>query len=331
MGCRLFFIGEEMERALRVAIAGASGIGKHHAKWFHRVGAQVVGFLGRSRESAAATECVLRDIFPFSGQGYWDLDQLLTEEVPDVVDVCLPNEAHFDCVKSALEQSCHVLCEKPLVWHSGGAEQTQMQARALVDLARQTNLHLGVCTQYAASLPYYRQLYEEARGALTTVESFYAEMETLARGRRRSAAEVWIDMAPHPLSMLLAWMPDGVIEPESLKVVSGSGEVRACFSFTNSTGSCRCEIIVRDLHEGQPLRRFGVNGFLVDCEGRSAPDGTYCSVLSTGELELVGDDFMSLLIARFTEAAVQPKLVPLVSGEVGLHNLELQLQVLENA
>ena len=320
-----------MERPLRVAIAGASGIGKHHAKWFHRVGAQVVGFLGRSRESAAATECALGDIFPFAGRGYWDLDQLLTEEAPDVVDVCLPNEAHFDCVKYALERGCHVLCEKPLVWHSDGAEQTLMQARALVDLAQQTDLHFGVCTQYAASLPYYRQLYEEARGLLATVESFYAEMETLARGRRRSAAEVWIDMAPHPLSMLLAWMPDGVVEPESLQVMSGSGEVRACFSFADAMGSCRCEIIVRDLHAGQPLRRFGVNGFLVDCAGRSAPDGTYCSVLSAGESELVGEDFMSLLIARFTEAAMQPNLAPLVSGEVGLRNLELQLQILQNA
>ena len=146
-------------------------------------GRKSLAFWAAVGESAAATECVLRDIFPFSGQGYWDLDQLLTEEAPDVVDVCLPNEAHFDCVKCALERGCHVLCEKPLVWHSDGAEQTLIQARALVDLARQTNLHLGVCTQYAATLPYYRQLYEEARGSITTIESFYAEMETLARGR----------------------------------------------------------------------------------------------------------------------------------------------------
>ena len=125
----LFVLEEKWKGPLRVAIAGASGIGKHHAKWFHRVGAQVVGFLGRSRESAAATERVLRDIFPFAGRSYWDLDRLLTEEAPDVVDVCLPNEAHFDCAKCAFERGCHVLCEKPLVWHSDGAQQTQMQAR----------------------------------------------------------------------------------------------------------------------------------------------------------------------------------------------------------
>ena len=157
-------------------------------------------------------------------------------------------------------------------------------------------------------------------------------METLARGRRRCAAEVWIDMSPHPLSMLLSWMPDGVIEPTSLQVVSGSGEARACFNFADSAGSCRCEIIVRAICTRVNLcGDSALMAFSSIAQGGLRPDGTYCSVLSTGESELIGDDFMSLLIAQFAEAAVQPKLAPLVSGEVGLHNLELQLQVLQNA
>ena len=58
-----------MEEVLRVAIAGASGIGKHHAKWFHQAGAQVVGFCGSNEASVAATSKALKGLFPFSGRG----------------------------------------------------------------------------------------------------------------------------------------------------------------------------------------------------------------------------------------------------------------------
>jgi predicted dehydrogenase len=320
-----------MEEVLRVAIAGASGIGKHHAKWFHQAGAQVVGFLGSNAESVAATSQSLRDIFPFAGRGYCDLDQLLAEEAPDLVDVCLPNEAHFDCVKRALERGCHVLCEKPMVWHPAGPAQTRAQAQELVDLARQVDRRLGVCTQYAASLPHYLQLYEPVRGPLIGIESFYAEMETVARGRSRSAEEIWVDMGPHPLSLLLAWIPEGAIEPASLEVELVGGEARARFDFVYSAGSCRCEIVVRDLLEGQPVRRFGINGLLVNCAGRPTADGTYCSVLSSGAAEQLGEDFMSLLVAQFAQSTIEPDLVPLVPGAIGLRNLELQLQILQHA
>ena len=320
-----------MEEVLRVAIAGASGIGKHHAKWFHQAGAQVVGFLGSSEESTVATSEALRDIFPFSGRGYCDLDQLLAEEAPDLVDVCLPNEAHFDCAKRALGQGCHVLCEKPMVWHPAGPAHTRAQARELVDLVRQVNRRLGICTQYAAALPHYQQLYEPVHGPLVGIESFYAEMETVARGRRRSAEEIWIDMGPHPLSLLLAWIPEGAIEPASLEVELVVGEARARFDFVYSAGSCRCEIVVRDLLEGQPVRRFGINGLLVNCAGRPTADGTYCSVLSSGAAEQLGEDFMSLLVAQFAQSTIAPDLVPLVPGAIGLRNLELQLQILQHA
>ena len=43
----LFSLERKMEEVLRVAIAGASGIGKHHAKWFHQAGTQVVGVPAR--------------------------------------------------------------------------------------------------------------------------------------------------------------------------------------------------------------------------------------------------------------------------------------------
>ena len=314
-----------------VAIAGASGIGKHHAKWFHQAGTRVVGFLGSSEERVVATSEALRAIFPFTGRGYWDFDRLLEVEQPEVVDVCLPNEAHYDCAKRALAHGCHVLCEKPMAWDLAGVEQTLARARELVDLARRADRRLGICTQYAALLEHYLKLYQPVRGPLDGIESFYAEMETLARGRLRSAEEVWVDMGPHPLSLLLAWKPGGAIEPSSLAVEWSGSEVRARFDFSDASGTCRCEIAVRDLSAGQPLRRFGVNGFLVDCSGRPDADGTYCSVLSTPDEELLGADFMSLLIAQFARSAAEPNTPPLIPGEVGLCNLELQLQILQSA
>ena len=318
-----------MKEGLRVAVAGANGIGKHHAKWFDQAGAQVVGFLGSNEQSITATSQVLREVFPFSGRGYWDLDQMLAEETPDILDVCLPNEAHFDCVQRALKQGCHVLCEKPMVWDPQGASQAQ--AQTLVDLARRCDRHLGICTQYAAATPQYLQLYESARGSLANIETFYAEMETVARGRRRTAEEIWVDMGPHPLSVLLAWIPDDVIEPASLQVEMVDGETRARFDFVDSKGSCSCEVVVRDLIGGQPMRRFGANGFLVECTGRSTADGIYRSVLSAGGKELMGEDFMSLLVAQYVQVVKGPDLSPLVTGEIGLRNLSLQLQILQGA
>ncbi|MCC7262511.1 MAG: Gfo/Idh/MocA family oxidoreductase [Candidatus Latescibacteria bacterium] len=317
--------------ALRVAIAGASGIGRHHGKWHHQAGASVVGFLGRDEQSCAATAAGLRATFPFTGRAYWDLGRLLAVEQPQVVDICVPNELHFSCARQALEAGCHILCEKPLVWQAGsGFAQLLDQARLLVALARKHHLQLGICTQYAASLPHYRCLYEAVRGPLGEISSFFAEMESVSRGRQRDARTMWIDMGPHPLSLLLSWFPDGAIDPASLRVEFAGSQARAEFDFVADGRCCQSQILIRDRQEGSPVRRFGVNGLVVDCLGRTDAAGVYRAVLRQGETEVVGDDFMQLLIAQFDQAAGQGS-PPLVDGATGVRNLELQLEILQEA
>lgn len=316
---------------MRVAVAGVSGIGKHHAKWHHLAGAEVVAFLGSSEESCVKGAQALCDIFPFSGRGYSDFDQLLEREQPDVVDICLPNELHFDYALKALERGCHVLCEKPLVWVGQDPLHIRALAQKLVDCASEGGLRLGVCSQYAAALPHYGRLHEACGGSVEPPRAFYAEMDTLARGRARSAEEIWIDMGPHPLSLLLAWMPQGVVQSDSLDVAFSGGQARARFDFSDREQTCRCEVIVRDLAEGKPVRRFGVNDFIVDCEGRADATGAYRCVLSADSIEEMGDDFMLLHIAQFLACVEDPALALLASGETGLRNLELQLQVLQRA
>lgn len=318
-------------RALRVAIAGASGIGRHHGKWHHQAGAEVVGFLGRDEQRCAATAASLGATFPFAGRAYWDLGRLLETERPEVVDVCVPNELHFSCARQALAAGCHVLCEKPLVWQADGSPARLLeQAHSLVVQARDRGLQFGVCTQYAASLPHYRRLYEEVQGPLGEITSFFAEMESVSRGRQRDARTMWIDMGPHPLSLLLSWFPGGVIDPASLRVEFAGSQAKAEFDFVAGPQICRSQILIRDRQEGSPVRRFGVNGVVVDCLGRSDASGVYRAVLRRGQTEVMGDDFMQLLIAQFDQALAQGE-APMVDGATGVRNLELQLQILQEA
>ena len=319
-----------MSNKVKVAVAGASGIGKHHAKWYHRAGCEVIAFWGRSEASCALTERALKEIFPFAGRAYWDLERMLAQEQPDLVDVSLPNELHFDCAWLALEAGCHVLCEKPLVWDAEPGVALLDQGRRLIEKARERGRQFGVCTQYAASLPHYLELHRLERGPVERIHSFYAEMETLARGRQRDAAAVWLDMGPHPLSLLLSWVPEGALDLNSLQVHTGEREVRAVFDFNTAANTCHSEVVVRDVEVGQPVRRFGLNGFLADCEGRADQGGEYRAVLRHGERELMGTDFMELLIRQCIAAIEQPSpdKKMLVTGEAGLKNLELQLQIL---
>ncbi len=318
---------------MRVAVAGVNGIGKHHAKWYHLADAEVVAFLGSSQSSCVMGAEALRAIFPFDGRSYSNFDALLEHERPDVVDICMPNELHFAYVKKALEYGSHVLCEKPLVWEEhSDPEELVRKAHELVDIAHARDLHLGMCSQYAAALPHYERVHERSRGAVESPSSFFVEMETLARGRHRRPEEIWVDMGSHPLSLLLAWIPNGSVCIETLEVSFVGQEVRACFDFRirDQVRTCRCEIIVRDVLEGQPIRRFGINGFIVDCEGKADETGAYRCVLSSEAIEDVGEDFMSLHIAQFMSCVKTPTLAPLVSGEIGARNLELQLQILQH-
>lgn len=320
-----------MQQTFRVAVVGASGIGRHHAKWHQLAGSRVVGFLGTSPERCRETEQKLRDLFGFAGRGYCDWDELVENERPEVVDVCSPNRWHGAYIDRALEAGCHVLCEKPLVWREDGdAAEMLREAAALVDKAVGLDRRFGICTQYSVALPHYERMYTALRGPLGPITEFKAEMETLARGRRRSAAEVWVDMGSHPLSLLLAWMPDGRIDADSLQANLVGRRVEARFDFVYSGGTCRCEVIVADIDAGAPVRRFGVNGLEVECEGKNDAEGVYRMALRHGEHEIFERDYMSLLIEGFA-AACRRGSPPQPPAAVGLRNLELQLEILGRA
>jgi hypothetical protein len=310
---------------LRVAIAGAGGIGRHHAKWHAYVGSEVVAALGQRPEQLPITRGQLQELFGFHGRMYSDFGDLLRTERPDVVDICAPNDAHYDLARQALAAGCHVLCEKPLVW-GPSPERSLALAADLHDRANSGGLHLGMCSQYAASLKQYGRICSSADPVNSS--SFVAEMETLSRGQPRGAAEIWVDMGPHPLSLILAVWPTATLLPKSLHVRFIDRTAEARFTIDSEGHRCDCRVKVRDCDEGPLTRRFAFDGHSVDLAGRASDDGTYRSVMISEGLEDLDDDFMLLLIEQFTRVVSGEDLSSLVPSHVALRNLEFQASIL---
>ncbi|HIG16026.1 MAG TPA: Gfo/Idh/MocA family oxidoreductase [Candidatus Handelsmanbacteria bacterium] len=312
-------------KALRVAIAGAGGIGRHHAKWHAQGGSEVVAILGSQADRIPTTSRQLQELFGFHGRGYTDFDDLLARERPDVIDICTPNEAHFDLARQALDAGCHVLCEKPLVWASTSTTALE-QARSLVDQAEALGLHLGMCSQYATSLAQYRRLCPLIDP--TTSSSFAVEMETLSRGQPRDAAAIWVDMGPHPLSLILAAWPTASLLPNSLRVAFEGRTAMAWFTIDAEGHHCRCHVTVRDRDEGPLVRRFSFDDHAVDLSGRADDEGVYRSVMTQDGVEDLGDDLMRLLIEQFARAVCGDDSEPIVPPRVAMRNLGLQATIL---
>ncbi len=127
-----------MKQNLKVLVHGTGYAGQGHAEAFRYVGAEIVGMVGR-------TESVLHEAARKLDIPYTSLDwqQALGECQPDVVAIGTPGGAHVEPITQAIEQGCHVFCDKPLT-HDGDS------ARKLHELA----VAKGVKTAFAASYRY---------------------------------------------------------------------------------------------------------------------------------------------------------------------------------
>ena len=321
-----------MAESLRAVVLGASGIGKHHVKWLMRAGCDVAGFLGTSTESVATTEAMLREIAGFEGRGYTSLAQLIGDCRPQVASVCTPMDAHYEHVLACLGAGCSVLCEKPLVGGEALSHNAQLYlAERLVETAAATGSIFAVNTQYAAAAPHLLGICVSEHTCATPVTSYFMQMESRGGGGTREFEAIWHDLVAHPLSVLLALVPDGEVLWETVECVLQSQRNECSFRFARPEGpACNVRILLQNVPEGPMKRQFIVDGVNVQYEGRNDEDGVYCSYLSHDGTETKATDFMEESITRFASAAAGEGEV-LATGATGLRNLELQLRLLEKA
>ncbi|MCU1556505.1 MAG: oxidoreductase domain protein [Microbacteriaceae bacterium] len=112
-----------MREHLRVAVVGTGGWGEQHARIFsRRSDTELVGIVGRDPSRTASRAAT------YASVPYTDLDEMLRDARPDLVTVCLPNEAHFEPTRHLLRAGVPLLVEKPLVFELDQADALLREA-----------------------------------------------------------------------------------------------------------------------------------------------------------------------------------------------------------
>ena len=321
-----------MRNGLKVGIIGASGIGQYHARWHTLCGSDVVGFVGTSDVSVARTRARLKAYFGFEGRGYTTVSEMLEKEAPDIVAVTSPYDEHKAHVLEVIRYGAHVLCEKPLVWDEDLAlDGILSDGRKVAASARVSDRLFGMTAQYPTCLPMYRELYESVRGDLGPVESIKMEMEVKRRGERKLFESNWIDVASHPLSLVIALLGRGSLTWEDASCTIEEAECHASFTYRGDRGTADVSFVIRDIEEGTPVRRFGINGFLADWVGFADSDGIYRATLTHGSDSVAGDDFLHTMIQSFTTSVLDGSTDVIIGPDEALLNLEHQVDLLRLA
>lgn len=134
-------------KEVNVSVLGASGwMGKVHTMAFQTF----PHFFGESGGTARITALVSSNPNAEKDLGFrargakilktWQ--EAVADPDVDLIDICLPDNMHYDVAKAALLAGKHVFCEKPLA-------DTAVQARELADIAREK----GVITRVGHAFP----------------------------------------------------------------------------------------------------------------------------------------------------------------------------------
>lgn len=311
--------------SLKVAVVGVRGVGKFHAQWYAKEGCEVVAFVGSSPETLAQNEKALKSVIPnFQGRGYANLCDMLEREKPDAISVCSPHRLHADHCLEALSRGVHVLCEKPLVWFGPDRlDEALEQAQKVVNLAEERNLRFAVNTQYVAAVPHLLQIWDE-KGLPKIPEKVMLTMEAKVRDRDTSGVNLWVDLAPHPLSILLALFPESELDLDSLVFEEGADSLTAHFTIRHTichqTHQIPVTVRVRR-HEGELERSIAWGEFKVKflpCVGK---DGVYRIQLDWSKGRRTTEDFMQISIRKFVRSILGEG-TPLCDAEMALRQME---------
>jgi predicted dehydrogenase len=117
-----------------IGLVGYGGIGKFHtANWrnlnlYYPDLPRVIELRGAASRSQASAELAVSE----GGYGYGTVryQDLLDDPGIDLIDICTPNDTHYEITLAALEAGKHVYCEKPLALDLDQAREMVQRAEA---------------------------------------------------------------------------------------------------------------------------------------------------------------------------------------------------------
>lgn len=311
-----------------VAILGASGIGRHHAKWWKTDGAHVVAFLGSTPESVCNTAAALHQ--HLGGlrppRGFCSLAELIAQTHPDIADICLPPPLHYAAAREALHNGLHVICEKPFLYDPALPVETLMaQADELIALAAAKRRMLGMASQYYGQVQYCRRL---RTGDITRpVEHLRMELFTVLRQHSDTPVETWIDLGPHLLAAMQAVQENRRLDPASIRLsTEGSTTTVTAICQADGLPPLTCELKCGRIPNapGAQNRRFlALDHVAIDCLGCRDQHGHFQMNLKrhdTAENHYHAD-FLRVLLENFGAGRV------IIPGETARDNLKWLLHI----
>ena len=230
---------------LSVAVIGArthhQGTGPWLARFFHKYGAEIIGILGTSAESAKNATDELKNRFEIITKPFFRWEDLLAADLPDLLVIASPSHTHRHYLQLALTADIPVFCEKPFIWENGRDNLADTQE--LINRFRAQKLPLFINTQLTETIGDFKRIYPHCD--LQTIHSFEMEMSPASSGKNMLP-----DSMPHVWSILTAIAGPGKLADFKISFPNpGRCDMRGTYNYAR--GSCDLKVTLQR-HAQQP-------------------------------------------------------------------------------
>ena len=303
-----------MNKNLQIAILGASGIGKFHARNFNNLGQNVCAILGSSATSSIETSNILHKEYGIEAEPFYELSSLLKKSKLDAISICTPTPLHHSQLIEILDNNIPIFCEKPLFWDTNlSLQQFQKQ---LDQILSYKNRAIYVNTSNATLI----EALSPSLDPSNTINRFNFKFHTNGNAQYFDIA---IDLLPHAISMLIELI--GIEEISSVQEKVNIDNYQCHFQY----GGCTVNFSLSENKSSPQKLQFKIEEKeYIRIQKRDSHNyKIYLKDIGSGDIQEISDPLF-IYISRFLEFCSLPVNKRKDAFNVDAHNLELMAKIL---